>query len=84
MIWTVETYKKGVSPDVIKEYERYIKQGLIKVYNPIDEYKSEEDQDPVWETVELREEDLLIRIAKAKKREKESFQLRKKSMLIEF
>ena len=68
MIFLKEVYKKNISPKVIEEYERYIEDGLIRVYNPIEEDGSENVLTPVWEIVELTEEELLERIAEAKKR----------------
>lgn len=64
--WIEEVYEENINPTIIKEYERYIEQGLIRVYNPIDEYKSEEEI-PMWTIFKLTEQELLRRIAAAKK-----------------
>ena len=84
MIFVKEVYKWGIPHDVIKEYKQYIKKGLIREHNPFDYDPSEDDSNPIWETVELTEEDLRERIAEAKKKEKELSRLIKSSTLIEF
>lgn len=70
MIFIKEIYKEDISPKVIEEYKQCIKDGFIKIYNPLEVYGSEDDPDPDWEIIELTEEDLLERIAKAKEKAK--------------
>lgn len=84
MIFLKEIYKENISPKVIEEYEQYIKDGLIKVYNPIDEDGSENVLTPVWEIVELTEEELLERIAEAKERAERLFRGVSKAPTIDF
>lgn len=79
--WTKEVYEENISPKIIKEYEQYVEQGFIKVYNPIDEYKSEEVKAPVWTTIKLTEQELLRRISKAKEMQSE---MKNKGNEIEF
>lgn len=68
--WIREIYEENINPKIIEEYEKYIELGLIRVYNPIDEYKSEEEI-PMWTTFKLTEQELLRRIAAAKKMQSE-------------
>lgn len=81
--WTIEVYKENINPKVIKEYERYVELGFIRVYNPIDEYKSE-DAAPMWETIKLTEQELLRRISKAKKIESEMKRMKQMGKEIDF
>lgn len=69
MIFMKEVYKWGVPHDVIEEYKRYVKKGFIKEHNPFEYDPSEDDSNPIWEEVELTEEDLRERIAEARKLE---------------
>jgi len=80
--WIKEVYEENINPEVIKEYERYIGLGLIRAYNPIDEHKSEEEI-PVWTFFKLTEQELLRRIAAAKKIQSE-MQNRDKGKEIDF
>jgi hypothetical protein len=82
--WTIEVYGENINPKVIKEYERYVELGIIRVYNPIDEYKSEEDAAPVWETIKLTEQELLRRISKAKKIASEMKRMKREGIEIDF
>lgn len=70
MIFIEEVYKRGIPHEVIEEYKQYIKKGFIREHNPFDYDLSEDDSNPIWEIVELTEEDLRERIAKAKEIEK--------------
>lgn len=69
MIFIKEVYKWGVPHDVIEEYKQCVKKGLIKEHNPFEYDPSEDDSNPIWEIVELTEEELRERIAEARKLE---------------